>query len=426
MASKARHVEEDPDWESAEAIRRDLLDAMQIRFGVAPERVRWVRAPYRICPLGAHIDHQHGTVTALAIDRAVLLAFAPSPEPGVRMASLSFPGEVAFPLDRIPPKEPGDWGNYPRGAAFALARGGILSRGLVGVTSGRLSDLGLSSSSAVGLACLLALGSVNRRAATPADLIRLNQTMENEYLGLRNGILDQAAILLSRAGSLTVIDCRAFAEGAGDDGNRRLPAGIRRVRYPAGGRPFVFLVATSGLLRSVVSTAYNRRVEECAEAARSLLEAVGRPVPVVPRLGDVRLEEYEANRGRLSGPHARRAAHFFGETRRVREGIAHWRSGDLVRFGSLMTESGLSSIKNYECGCEPMNDLYRILVRAPGVRGARFSGAGFRGCCVALAEPEAVREAIPYILREYGARHPGPAAGARVLVCRSGPGAGLS
>ncbi len=415
-----------PDGESAEAVRRDLLGAMRTRFGVVSERVRWVRAPYRVCPLGAHIDHQHGTVTALAIDRAVHLAFAPSAEPGIRMASLSFPGEVAFPLDRIPAKEPGDWGNYPRGAAFALGRGGALKRGLVGVTSGRLSDLGLRSSSAVGLACLLALGSVNRRAATPADLIRLNQTMENEYLGLRNGILDQAAILLSRAKNLTVIDCRAFAEGAGDCRRRRLPAGIRRVRYPESGRPYVFLVATSGLLRSVVSTAYNRRVEECAEAARSLLAAVGRPVPAVPRFADVRPEEYKAHRGRLSGPLARRAAHFFGESRRVREGISHWRRGDLARFGALMTESGLSSIENYECGCEPMNDLYRILIRVPGVRGARFSGAGFRGCCVALAEPAAVEDAIPRILREYAARHPGPAAGARVLVCRSGPGAGLS
>lgn len=416
---------EEPGGETAEAVRRDLLDAMRSRFGVAAGRVRWVRAPYRICPLGAHIDHQHGTVTALAIDHAVHLAFAPSEEPAVRMASLAFPGEVSFPLDRIPGKTAGDWGNYPRGAAFALGRGGALARGLVGVTSGRLSDLGLSSSSAVGLACLLALGAVNGRAMPPAELIRLNQAMENEYLGLRNGILDQAAILLSRAGSLTVIDCRAFAAGSGVSGARGLPPGIRRVRYPAGGRPFVFLVATSGLLRSVVSTAYNRRVAECAEAAGHLLSAAGRPVAGA-RLADVRPEEYEANRGRLPEPLARRAAHFFGETRRVREGIAHWRRGDLARFGALMSESGLSSIEKYECGCEPMNDLYRILVRAPGVRGARFSGAGFRGCCVALAEPDAAGDAADFILREYAARHPGPAQDARVLVCRSGPGAGVS
>src|SRR5512140_2413360 len=97
-----------------------LRDELCQRYSVPPERVRVVRAPYRICPLGAHIDHQLGLVTAMTIDQAVLLAFAPSRSREVCLSSLTFPGTVRFSLDAIPPSLPGDWGNYARGAAFAL------------------------------------------------------------------------------------------------------------------------------------------------------------------------------------------------------------------------------------------------------------------------------------------------------------------
>src|SRR3954471_5713704 len=100
----------------AARLSRELTD----RYGVDPGCVRVVRSPYRICPLGAHIDHQLGPVTAMAIDQSVLLAYAPSGWKWVRIARLDFEGEVAFSLDDVPDRKPDDWGNFPRGAAIAL------------------------------------------------------------------------------------------------------------------------------------------------------------------------------------------------------------------------------------------------------------------------------------------------------------------
>jgi galactokinase len=186
--------------------------------------------------------------------------------------------------------------------------------------------------------------------------------------------------------------------------------------------PFAILIAFSGLTKSVITTDYNRRVGECAEAARVLLQAAGRPLSPA-RLGLVTDAEYAAHRFLLSGPAARRAEHFFTEMDRVRKGIEAWRQGDLQSLGRLMRESGESSIRNYECGSPPLIDLYEILNRSPGVLGARFSGAGFRGCCVALAEPGAAADGLREIQRDYAARQPGLAPRARFFLCQTSDGA---
>lgn len=387
----------------AESLRREVV----ARYGADPATVRVVRSPYRVCPLGAHVDHQLGPVTAMALDRCVLLAFAPSGSSGVRLASHDFPGEVEFRVDAVPDARPGDWGNFPRGAARALA--GRLREGVVGVVEGDLPGGGVSSSAAVGVAFLLAFEHVNGLAVSPGENVRLDQAVENGYLGLRNGILDQAAILHSRRGHLTRVEC-----ATGD--HALIPAA-------AGSPPFTILLAFSGLRQALVGTDYNRRVGECAEAAGALLSAVGRDA--APLLGHVTPDEHTAHRGVLHGPPARRAEHFFTEIARVERGIGAWRAGDLTAFGRLVTESGASSIHNYECGSPPLVALYELLVAADGVYGARFSGAGFRGCCVALVRPDAAAEVAGRVRAVYAARFPDLAADAPVELCSADDCAGL-
>ncbi len=442
-----------------------LRQAMHDRYGIAPALVRVVWSPYRICPLGAHIDHQLGTVTAMAIDRGTYLAYAPSGSDEVRLSSLAYSNEITIPLAHVPTAPLGDWGDYARGAIKVLSRGNRLRQGMVGVTSGGLPEVGLSSSASVGVAYLLALEDLNQLEVSAAHNIVLDQAVENEYLGLKNGILDQSAILLSRHDQLTVINCHAFAESAFQKGNRQheeansptpsdqqihlltsVATGLqtfktrseaptnetddlasrdnRGIRWIEKGQapPFTILLAVSGLTQAVIATDYNQRVAECAAAARILLDAVGR-TDESAYLGNVRPEEYAAHRSRLSGAPARRAQHFFTEMQRVHDGIDAWRGGDWIRFGKLMTESGQSSIDNYECGSQPLLDLYNLLVHTPGIYGARFSGAGFRGCCVALAEPDAARHALPELQAAYARRQPQLAARARFLLCQSADGA---
>jgi galacturonokinase len=390
--------------EMIERVRDELVR----RYGVAAAATRVVLAPYRICPLGAHIDHQLGPVTAMALDRGVVLAYAPSRSREVRLMSLAYPGEVRFPLDDVPDCRPGDWGNFARGAVRALRRKSALHTGLVGVTAGAVSEGGLSSSAAIGVAYLLALEDVNGLPVAPERNVLLDQFIENQYLGLRNGILDPSAILLSRRDHLTRIDCATVR--------------FETIPRPASMPRFAILIAFSGLKQALVATDYNRRVAECAEAAATLLAAAGRPRET-PLLGRVSAGEYAAHGRLLTGAPARRAEHFFSEVDRVARGIEAWRRGDIEEFGRLVTASGQSSIVNYECGSPPLIDLYRILIETPGVYGARFSGAGFRGCCFALVRPECAEEAAQRVRESYARRHPDLAPDARVFLCASNDGA---
>ncbi|MEK6237017.1 MAG: hypothetical protein N2C14_20100 [Planctomycetales bacterium] len=380
------------------------------RFGIDSRSVRMVSAPYRICPLGAHIDHQLGPVTAMALDQGVLLAYAPTTDGQVRLASLDFPGEVEFNLRDVPDKIDDDWGNFPRGAGRALQENHSLNTGMQGVVAGKLHGGGVSSSAAVGVAFLLAFEDVNGLQVSAEENIQLDQEIENGYLGLRIGILDQSAILLSRRDQLTLIDCKSLEH--------------ELIAPPANMPKFDVLLAFSGLRKALVGTDYNRRVDECAQAATTLLQAVGRP-DARPVLGHITAEEYQAHKNTLNGPAARRAAHFFSEVDRVRRGVEVWKSGDLHAFGKLMTASGESSIVNYECGSPPLVDLYQTLIAAPGVHGARFSGAGFRGCCAALVDPAASKDVADSASASYHRLHPDLAEDADVVILGTADGARL-
>jgi len=387
-----------------ERIRTEVVQ----HYHVDPRDVSFIFAPYRICPLGAHIDHQHGLVTAMGLDFGVTLAYVSLPTPEARIRSLDFQGEVRFQFRDVPDRQDGDWGNYLRGAVRALQLRGQLRHGIAGVTQGAVGEGGLSSSAAIGVAYLLALEQANGLHVTPEENIVLDQFIENTYLGLRNGILDQSAILLAREGELTLIRCA----------NAR----YEHVPAPTCMPPYEILVAFSGLQQALVSTDYNRRVTECAEAARVLLDAAGRPGEQ-PLLGNVTDEEYARHGRLLNGPPARRARHFFSELARVHLGVQAWQRGNLEEFGRLITESGVSSIRNYECGSPPLVALYERLVETEGIYGARFSGAGFRGCCLAFAEPEKVEAAAEEVRHGYAVQFPDLASRARMMICRSGDGA---
>ncbi len=377
-------------------------------YGAEREQVRVVFAPYRICPLGAHIDHQLGHVTAMTLDRGVFLAFAPRKNAEVKLRSLDFDGEVDVRFDNIPEPRTGDWGNYVRGAILAMQQDFTLKQGFVGVTAGRVSEGGLSSSAAVGIAYLLALQYVNGLQLSAEKNIAYVQQIENHYLGLRIGILDQSAILLSRQHALTLIDCEHVK--------------FELIEQPENLPSFDILIAFSGLRKALVGTDYNQRVGECEEAARQLLQAAGRTTtPTYLRF--ITAEEYQRFGDRLTGAPARRAAHFFSEMERVRLGADAWRCGDLHKFGALVTQSGASSIHNYQCGAPPLIDLYNMLIAADGVHGARFSGAGFRGCCLALVEPRCATEIANRVLQAYTQQHPELAAHAWTMLCRPGDGA---
>lgn len=373
---------------NADSVER-LRAATARCYGVPAKAVGVVRAPYRLCPLGAHIDHQLGPVSALAVDRGILMGFVANEEGRIHVRSESYPGTISFPLNETQTPA-GDWADYARGAVAALNGSARLRQGVSLYIHGHLSEAGLSSSAAVGLGYLLAIASVNGLRPLEAELIELDRLIENEFLGLMNGVLDPSAIALGRAGELTLIDC--------------LTSRHRHVAQP---EPFEFLAVFSGLKASLIGSGkFNERVTECLAAGAWLSNQIrGTNLERCP-LGRLSDAEWHSHGEGLDARLRRRATHFFTERERVLAGAGAWAASDHQGFGQLMQASGLSSIHNYETGSAEMIRLFEVLNQTAGVFGARFSGAGFRGCAVALVEAGRVEEILDQVEAAYLGRFP--------------------
>ena len=348
-------------------------------------------SPYRVCPLGAHVDHQHGLVTGFAIDKGVDLWFTPRNDGEVHLESRTFEGLVNFNVTMASQVKEGNWGDYARGAKYALRKRFVLRYGIDGVIQGSLPVGGLSSSAAVLIAYVMAFAKANDIELKPMEIVKIASEAEREYVGLNNGILDQACIALGQKDGLLFLDC--------DTDEYRIIK--RHPKMPEMEIGIFF----SGLTRSLVSSDYNLRVMECKTAAWNMLAYTDRPLKVFDKtfLRDISKETFERTRDMMPNRFARRAEHFYSEYRRVRQGVMAWESGNLNLFGKLSFDSCESSIHNYECGSPELISIYQIMRGLPGVYGGRFSGAGFKGACIALINPaykEQIREELTRLYLE--------------------------
>ena len=346
-----------------------------------------VFAPYRVCPLGAHVDHQHGLVTGFAIDKGVDLWFNVRDDDAVNLTSRTFEGDVYFRLDSPTQMRAHHWGDYARGAKFALRKRFRLTRGIDGVIQGSLPVGGLSSSAAVLIAYVMAFAKANDIELQPFEVVKIASEAEREYIGLSNGLLDQSCVALGRKDGLLFLDC--------DSNEWRIIK--RNPKMP----DFAIGIFFSGLTRSLVNSDYNLRVYECKTAAWNMLAYMDQPLKTFDKtfLRDIPKTTYEKTKIAMPQRFARRAEHFYSEYRRVRQGVTAWETGNLKLFGKLSFDSCESSIHDYECGSPELIAIYDIMRSLPGVYGGRFSGAGFKGACVALVDP-AYKEDVERVLTE--------------------------
>ena len=380
-------------------------------YGKEPEAVAF--CPYRISPLGAHIDHQNGIINGLAIDRGIHIAYSRKHNGVVELQSLQFPKRAQFHVSSIEEEKVGDWADYCRGAAKMLGEKYKLTIGISAVIEGTLPIGGLSSSAAVIIAFLSALAAVNDIQLGDWETILMAKAAENKYVGVNCGKLDQSCEVLCRKNHLLYLDCK-------DDSYELIPLN------PAM-KPFQIAVLFSGLERSLASSAYNLRQDECKAAAYSLLAYAGMDYGkfIDTRLRDVPAEVFEAYRDRLPENFRKRAAHYFSEFRRAEAGAEAWRRGDLDEYGRLIFASGKSSIENYECGCPELITLYSIMTETDGVYGGRFSGAGFKGCCMALIDPDRAEEIERTVADRYLRAYPALAGKYSFHLCESADGVKL-
>lgn len=368
-------------------------------------------SPYRVCPLGAHVDHQHGLVTGFAIDKGVDLKFDVRPDSAVNLRSETFTGEVHFDIATPALVKQGDWGDYARGAKFALQKRFRLQKGIDGVIKGSIPVGGLSSSAAVLIAYVMAFARANGISLEPFEVMKIASEAEREYIGLNNGLLDQACIALGKKDHLLMLDCES-------NEYRLIP---RNPDMP----PFELGIFFSGLTRSLMSSDYNLRVAECKTATWLVQAYENIPLkdPGKTFLRDVSESMFKRHRDEMPPRFARRAEHFFSEHKRVREGITAWETGNLEWLGSLSKASCESSIHNYECGSPELIAIYNAMLQTDGIYGGRFSGAGFKGACIALVDPSKKETIEREITEKYLSQYPQYKNTFRVFFCKSDDGA---
>lgn len=349
--------------------------------------MKHIFSPYRVCPLGAHVDHQHGLVTGFAIDKGVDLWYEVASDSSVELQSAQYDNIVRFNIAEPTLVRQKDWGDYARGAKFALQKRFVLKHGIKGRIQGSLPIGGLSSSAAVLVAYVMAFADANEIRLAQMEVIMIASEAEREYIGLTNGILDQACIVLGKKDHLLMLDC--------DTNEYRLIP--RAATMP----PMKIGIFFSGLTRSLINSNYNLRVHECRTTAwiMQAYDNVPLKTPDKTFLRDVSRDALEKYKDKMPERFVKRATHFYSEYRRVREGITAWEKGDLNWFGRLSFESCESSIHNYECGSPELVAIYNAMRQTDGIYGGRFSGAGFKGACIALCDPNKI-EAIEQSVRE--------------------------
>ena len=387
------------------------IGAFEQTYRKSPEHTAFT--PYRVCPIGAHSDHQLGKITGFAIDKGIHIAYGPKMNGVVEISSLQFSKRAQWHVSETPSEKQGDWADHLRGATIALNSRYPLRTGLCAVLDGELPIGGLSSSAAVIITFLSALCRLNGVALSSKELIEISKEAENKYVGVSCGKLDQSCEVYCRKDNLLYMDMK-------DNSFELIPSSPDM-------KKFEIAVFFSGLERSLASSKFNMRVDECRSAAYALKAFSGMEYGKFEEtnLRDVPYETYLEYKNRLPENWAKRAEHWYSEFRRVEAGAEAWRCGDIEEFGRLSFESGYSSIHNWETGSPELIKLYEIMTHTDGIYGGRFSGAGFKGCCMALIDPAYRESILEKVEKEYLAAFPALEGKYSAHICNTADGVKL-
>ncbi len=376
------------------SIIQRTVDAFQTEIDskVAP---RLFQAPGRVNLIGEHTDYNDGFVLPAAIDRRVIVAARPRDDAMVNVYALDFDERDSFdarePISRQPEKA---WANYIRGMAWSLAREGRRPGGMDAVIAGDVPiGAGLSSSAAIEVAIgytFLELAGVD---IDLPSLALAAQRAENDFVGMRCGIMDQFISCLGQADHALLIDCRE----------------LRFHAAPLPARAAVVIV-DSGVHRGLKDMEYNARRAECETAATHF---------EVRALRDIDEKALRSRAHELSPVVRRRARHVITENARTLSAAEAMKTNDLPALGRLMTASHQSLRDDFEVSAPELDLLVEIALRHDGVYGARLTGAGFGGCIVALvdrSEVDGLTAAIHEHYPEETGREPA------IYICKASDG----
>ena len=345
--------------------REAALGLFDARFGSKPDVV--VRAPGRVNLIGEHTDYNHGFVLPMAIDRETLILARKRLDRVIRVYAANFDDAVEFPLGPWARSAEHPWVDYVAGVAREIEK---LDKPLHGADCVLMGDVpigaGLSSSASVEMAALALFEALGAFTLDAADAAALGQRVENEFLGVSSGIMDQFIVRAGKAGHALFLDCRSLVFD----------------HVPIAMDDTAFVIADTGVSRGLADSAYNERVRECREAVAALnAELALRGT----HLRDFSVEDLQEAQGILPDAVYRRARHVISENARTLEACEALRTGNAIRLGELFNASDQSLREDYAVTCPELDAMTSIGRSLPGCFGSRMTGAGFGGCTVHVA-----------------------------------------
>ncbi len=344
--------------------RRYISKKFKKLFGRLPSI--WTRAPGRVDLMGSHTDYNMGYVMTMSIDRDTWIAAYPREDNQVAIYSCNVSGGALFSLENIQRDELVPWTNYVRGVAAMMKASGYELCGFDGLVHSTIPfGSGLSSSAAIEMASALLFRNLSDLKIDPVDMALIGQKAENDFVGVRTGILDQYSSVMGRDGCAILLDCR------------HLTSDVVRIS------PNLHVViCNTRAERNLVGTDYDERRDQCEQGVRLLKQSY----PGITALRDVTPEMFARKRNTLPELIARRCQFIIEENQRVLDLKQVLPEGHGELLGALFAASYSGARDLYEIGAPSMAAMMHAMLTAPGVVAARQAGAGFGGSMVALVK----------------------------------------
>lgn len=356
-------------------IQNDVLAKFEELFGNEGE-IGVYFAPGRVNLIGEHTDYNGGHVFPCALTIGTYMAARKRSDRKVRFYSMNFEslGVIECSLDNLTPKDNGEWTNYPMGIIWAFeGRGMKLDTGLDICLYGNIPNgSGLSSSASLEVVTGFMLRDIYGFDVTNQDLALIGQYSENNFNGCNCGIMDQFASAMGKADNAIFLDCNTL-----------------KFEYAPIKLEGAKIVVTNSMVKhSLVTSAYNDRRNESAQALKDLQTVCG-----IETLGDLTEDEFEKYKASIKDEVNRaRAKHAVYENQRTIKAVAALKENDIETFGKLMNASHVSLRDDYETSCEEVDVLVEEAWKIDGVIGSRITGGGFGGCTVSIVKDEAIDE----------------------------------
>ena len=378
---------------------QQLVEKFEAYFKMSP--VWGAKAPGRLEVLGNHTDYNEGFVLSCAVGQTTDFVFAPVDGTGCTVKDFRDGTEMNFDLTDLDKKPPRNGSKYIIGMLNELRKRGFKVFAFkAGLESKVPLSAGMSSSAALEVACGLALTGYAGFEISKADLARAGQGVENNFLGLKTGLLDQFSSLFGEKESIIESDFRTVEVV----GTHALPPG------------YAFAVINSMKKHTLVDSDYNVRREDCEKAAEKLAAVY----PGAKTLRDISPEQLENAKNALTEREYRRAKHVVGECFRVKQAAKLLAGGDIAGFGQLLFDSHDSSRMNFENSTAELDTLIEIAKADEACLGARLSGGGFGGITIHLVKADEAAAYAERVKKEYAGQI---GIEAEVFICSLGAGA---